>query len=129
MNRFRVGRAKTGLGLFATAPIARGAFIVEYFGERIPTPRAKARERMRGSRYIYEVNSRWSIDGAARGNLARYINHSCRPNAQAYIERGRIVLRGLRAIAPGEEIACDYGREYFELFIVPIGCKCAACAP
>ena len=129
MNRFRVGRAKTGLGLFATAPIARGAFIVEYFGERVPTPQAKARERMRGSRYIYEVNSRWSIDGAARGNLARYINHSCRPNAQAYIERGRIVLRGLGPIAPGEQITCDYGREYFELFIAPIGCKCAACAP
>ena len=41
---YRIGRSATGLGLFAIAPIRRGAFIVEYSGERIPTREAKARE-------------------------------------------------------------------------------------
>ena len=38
---YRVGRSATGLGLFATAPIEKGAFIVEYTGRRITNARAK----------------------------------------------------------------------------------------
>ena len=30
-------------------------------------------------------------------------------------------------IKPGEEIAYDYGKEYFEGIIKEIGCKCAKC--
>jgi len=37
---FRIGRSKTGLGLFATSPIRKGAFIAEYWGKRIPTKTA-----------------------------------------------------------------------------------------
>ena len=37
---FRTGRSRTGLGLFATAPIKKGAFIVEYKGRRLTTKQA-----------------------------------------------------------------------------------------
>jgi SET domain-containing protein len=123
----RIGRSITGLGLFATAPIRRGAFIVEYSGERIPTREAKARERTSRARYMFEINNRWTVDGSVRSNIGRYANHSCRPNAESALKRGKVILRALRAIEQGEEITYDYGEEYFELFIEPKGCRCAKC--
>jgi SET domain-containing protein len=124
---YRIGRSRTGLGLFATAPIERGAFIVEYKGRRISHAEA-ARREARGARYIYELDSRWSVDGSSRRNLARYANHSCRPNAESDVVKGKAILRAIKPIAPGEEITYDYGEEYFELFIAPIGCRCEGCA-
>ena len=55
---FRIGRSRTGLGLFATAPIKKGAFIVEYKGRKLTTEQADKLEA-RGNRYLYEINSRW----------------------------------------------------------------------
>ena len=122
----RVGRSATGLGLFAIKAIARNAYIVTYRGRVISTEEADRRER-HGARYMFELNRRWTIDGLPRHNLGRYLNHSCRPNAQAVLRKGRIVFVALRAIASGEEITCDYGREYFDYFFKKTGCRCAAC--
>jgi uncharacterized protein len=124
---YRIGRSATGLGLFATEPIAKGAFIVEYSGPRIPTKEAQAREARTGCRYMFEINSRWTVDGSVRRNIGRYANHSCRPNAESVLSKGKVVLRAIKAIKPGEEITYDYGREYFELFIKPKGCRCVKC--
>jgi uncharacterized protein len=123
---FRVGRATTGLGLFATARIEKGAFIVEYVGRRITTAEADRREA-RGAKYMYELNSRWTIDGSSRRNIARYANHACRPNAESDIVKGKVILRAIKTIEPGDEITYDYGPEYFDLIIKPMGCKCARC--
>ena len=124
----RVGRSATGLGLFAAKPIAKKAYIVTYRGKRIPTAEAHRREQRAGAKYMFEINRQWTIDGSSRRNLGRYINHSCRPNADAVLRAGRIVFVALRDIAPDEEITLDYGEDYFELFIKPSGCLCAACA-
>jgi SET domain-containing protein len=126
---YRVGRSRTGLGLFATAPIKRGAVIVEYTGPRISTKEARALEHERGARYMFEIDNRWTIDGSPRSNVARYANHACKPNAEAIDDRGRIYLRALRRIEPGVEITYDYGRSYFELFFAGGRCRCATCAP
>jgi uncharacterized protein len=128
LKNHRVGRSATGLGLFATVPIAKGGFIVEYFGRRIPTREAHRREAETGSRYMFEINSRWTLDGSTRRNVGRYANHSCRPNAESALVKGKVILRAIKAIAPDEEITYDYGPEYFELFIKPKGCRCARCA-
>jgi SET domain-containing protein len=122
----RVGRSATGLGLFAIKTIARKAYIVTYRGRVISTEEADRRER-HGARYMFELNSRWTIDGSPRHNLGRYLNHSCRPNAEAVLRKRRIVFLALRAIAPGEEITYDYGKEYFDYFFKKAGCRCAAC--
>ncbi len=124
----RVGRSATGLGLFAAKPIAKKDYIVTYRGRRIPTAEAQRRERRRAAKYMFEIDRRWTIDGASRRNLGRYLNHCCDPNAEAVLRAGRIVFVALRAIAAGEEITLDYGEEYFELYIKPLGCRCAACA-
>jgi SET domain-containing protein len=123
---FRVGRSRTGLGLFATLPIEKGAFIVEYRGRRISAAQARRREA-RGSRYMFELDARWTIDGSSRRNLARYANHACRPNAEAALVAGRLILRAKRRIRPGQEITYDYGKEYFDLFLADAGCRCAWC--
>jgi hypothetical protein len=123
----RVGRSRTGLGLFATTPIKRGVVIAEYTGRRIRTKEAREKERTRGARYMFEINSRWTIDGSPRSNVARYVNHACKPNAEAIEDNRRIFLRARRRIEPGEEITYDYGRAYFELFFADGGCCCATC--
>ena len=126
---FRVGRSRTGLGLFASEPIAKGALIVEYRGRRIPTPRAQEIERQRGSKYMFEIDARWTIDGSSRRNLARYVNHSCEPNAEAELVRGRMMYRALQTIPASEEITIDYGEEYYDLYLAKPGCRCATCIP
>lgn len=112
-----------GSGLFARQGFASGEFIAEYTGARIPTRSADAT----GSRYLFEVDAEWTIEGSDPSNIARYINHSCSPNAEADCIGGRILIFASRAIRPGEEICIDYGSEYFEEFIRPAGCKCPAC--
>ena len=125
---FRVGRSRTGLGLFATTPIAKGMPIVEYKGRRLSTREAHDRERRMGSKYMFELNGHWSIDGSSRRNLARYVNHACRANAEFALMKGKLMLRACKALASGDEITCDYGSDYFDLFIAPTGCRCATCA-
>ena len=67
---FRVGRSRTGLGLFATAPIKMRAFIVEYKGRKLPTAQAEKVEA-RGNRYLYEINSRGCVPSVALAGAKR----------------------------------------------------------
>jgi SET domain-containing protein len=123
---FRVGRSATGLGLFATKVIKRAAQIATYRGRRISVEEAERREQQ-GAKYMFELNSRWTIDGSPRWNVARYMNHSCWPNAKPVVRKGQIVLVALRCISPGEEITYNYGKEYYDYFIRNGGCRCAGC--
>lgn len=117
----RVGRSLSGLGLFATRAYKKGERIIEYFGRTL----TNAEEYSSRSKYLFEVNKRKTIDGAARENFARYINHSCTPNCEPEIERGRIYIDAIRSIKPGDEFTYDYGEEYFNEHIRPYGCRCA----
>ena len=123
-GRFAVKRSSVGLGLFARAPIERGALVVEYTGDLLPADEAYRR----GGRYLFEVNSRWIVDGSGRQNISRYINHSCRPNCEPRTRGMRILIYARRHIRAGEELTYDYGKEYFDELIKPVGCKCARCA-
>lgn len=126
---FRVGRAKTGLGLFATDVIRSGQTIVEYRGRRITAVEAWEIEQTGHNRYLFEVNKRWTIDGSSRRNLGRYVNHACAPNAYAVLRRtDKLEFAALRRIEPGEEITIDYGEDYFDLLLAPKGCRCMTCA-
>lgn len=124
---YRIGRSKTGLGLFATKPIKKGTKIIRYFGPMLDC--RKEKDDAVENKYLFQINNRWTIDGSVRKNTARYINHACRPNAESDVNsRKRTVhIRAIKNIAPGEEINYDYGTEYFKEYLKPIGCKCAAC--
>ncbi|QQO22926.1 SET domain-containing protein [Bradyrhizobium diazoefficiens] len=124
---YRVGRSKTGLGLFATKPIKKGTRIIRYFGPILDS-RIPAHDEIE-NKYLFELNGRWTIDGSVRKNLARYINHSCRPNAESDVRprERKVFIRAIRNIEPGDEINYDYGTDYFKAYLKPIGCKCASC--
>lgn len=124
----RVGRSKpgSGLGLFAMEPIKKGDFVIEYKGERISTEEADSR----GTKYLFEIDDKWTIDGSDRklANNSRYFNHSCKPNCEAEINEDDVVsFFALRNIREGGELTFDYGKEYFDEFIKPYGCKCDGC--
>lgn len=125
---YRVGRARTGLGLFATADIPPGKLLIEYTGTRIPTRQAREIDKRRANKYLFEIDNRFTIDGSARSNTARYVNHSCDPNTEAESNRGRLMFRTVRKIAEGEEITLDYGEEHMELYFGAGGCRCDMCA-
>lgn len=124
--RFAVRKSRPGLGhgLFATAALKKGDFVLEYTGRRVPTAQADTMP----SRYLFEIDRAWTIDGSSRSNIARYINHSCSPNCEGDIRDGRILIYAARDISKGEELTIDYGPEYFDEFIKPTGCKCGSCA-
>jgi uncharacterized protein len=124
---YRVGRSRTGLGLFATKPIKKGAKIIRYFGPLLDS--RKKKDDAIENKYLFELNGRWTIDGSVRKNIARYINHACKPNAESDVSarKRKVVIRAIKKIEPGEEINYDYGTDYFKAYLKPIGCKCDAC--
>jgi hypothetical protein len=124
---YRVGRSPTGLGLFATKPIKKGTKIIRYFGPLLDCKKKK--DDAIENKYLFELNDRWTIDGSVRKNIARYINHACKPNAESDVKprKRKVFIRAIKNIEPGEEINYDYGTDYFKAYLKPIGCKCAAC--
>lgn len=117
----RSGEGK-GQGLFATASYKKGEFVIEYTGKKISTKDAEYLT----TRYLFELDTDWTIDGSPRSNIARYINHSCDPNCESDVVDGRIIITAIKNIQVGEELSFDYGEEYYDEFIRPVGCKCGA---
>ena len=124
-SRFAIKKSLPGVGkgLFAVESIKKGERILEYTGEKIPTKEANESD----SRYLFEVDKNWTVDGPVPANLAGYVNHSCEPNTEAQIEDGRIFYYATCDIKSGEELTIDYGEEYFKEFIEPVGCRCDSC--
>ncbi len=109
-----VKKSSAGLGLFATAPIRKGTFIIEYVGPLLTNDQADKK----GGKYLFALGKDWTIDGTARTNIARYINHTCvKANCEPVQYSKRIRIRAKRNIKPGEELLYDYGKEYFDEYI------------
>ena len=118
----KVKRSSAGLGLFTTLPIKKGTTVIEYIGNRVLTSADI------DNRYIFNINTKWDIDGSPRWNTARYINHSCRPNCEAINRRDRIFIVAKKNIKAGEEISYNYGKGYFDSeYIGSSGCLCEKC--
>lgn len=133
-SNLRRGRSRVhGYGLFTRDFIPRGEAVIEYFGERITKAETRRREahqlalRAAGSEgcfYIFTVNERHDIDGNVPWNPARRMNHSCAPNCESHIVRGRVWIVARRDITPGEELTYDYGFAYAGWRNHP--CRCGA---
>jgi uncharacterized protein len=118
-----VKKGVNGLGLFTKVPMKKGDCIIEYMGEMLTADEANNR----GGKYLFEISSRRTIDGTNRKNIARYVNHSCRPNCEVDIIKGRVFIYAKRAVKEGEELCYDYGKEYWKEYIKPKGCRCEKC--
>lgn len=121
--KLKVKRSKAGLGLFADEDIPATVRIIEYVGNVCPSTNEKE------NKYIFNVSSKIDIDGSPRWNTARYINHSCEPNAESQVKKGHVWIYSLREIKKGEEIMYDYGEDYFNKILKPMGCLCNKCSP
>jgi SET domain-containing protein len=123
VDSLAVRRTATGLGLFTLKPIKAGKRIIEYTGIIITNEEADRK----GGKYLFGLNNKYTLDGSPRSNIARYVNHSCRPNCEAFVIGRRVWIYSARDIEAGEEITFDYGEAYFNEHIRPKGCKCGAC--
>jgi len=119
----RVRKSPTGKGLFTEESIPKDVRVIEYVGEEV----AEAKQYTINSKYLFETGKDKMINGNIRRNLAKYINHSCKPNCEAGVVRGRIYISSLRKIQPEEELTYNYGEEYFDAYIKPKGCLCLKC--
>ena len=102
-----------GKGAFALQFIAPAVRLIEYTGERVSHEVADARyaeEEAAGNYHtvLFSVDDNTVIDAGVNGNEARFFNHSCDPNCQSRIVRGRVYLESIRDIEPGEELTYDY---------------------
>ncbi len=124
-KKYVVKKASAGLGLFATVDFKKGDFIIEYTGERIPEEEANRR----GGKYLFELNDKWTIDGKGRENLARYLNHACKPSCEPELDEKEehIYIYAKRNIKAGEELTYHYGKMYFDDYIGNDNCLCLTC--
>ena len=100
-----------GWGVYATRAIPKNKRIIDYAGERITHKESSKREDRylkKGHIWCFTLNRRWVIDAGVGGNIARFINHSCKPNCYVEIKDGTIWIRAARTIRRGEELSYNY---------------------
>jgi len=105
-----------GFGLFAAQNINEGDLIVEYVGEKIDMDECNRRLCYFYSRdphsYIFSLNGKYVVDATRKGNVGRFINHSCEPNchSEKWEVDGnvRLGIFAQRKIEKHEEITIDY---------------------
>jgi len=103
--------------------IPKNKRIVDYAGEKITSKDSSPREEAylaRGHIWCFKLNNRWVIDAAVGGNIARFINHACKPNCYSHIVDGTIWIRAARSIRKGEELTYNYNTEG----AAEIPCRC-----
>ena len=110
----RIVRRRSGVhgwGVFALQAIPKNTRIIHYAGEKIRTRESRVREARyleRGHIWCFTINHLWVRDAAVGGNIARFINHACRPNCYSEVIGDTIWIRAGRTIAPGEELTYNY---------------------
>ena len=122
---------KKGLGLVAACNIKKGTKIINYVGNIITKKQTEENPKFDNSKpiYLFNLNSRYDLDGDVSWNTARLINHSCSNNCD-YDGKGlKLWVTAIKDIKKGEEITCDYGFSYdsdYKQF--PCNCRSINCA-
>ena len=135
MTVWKVRKSKVhGTGVFAQKDLNKGEKIIEYIGNKVTKSQGDKISENRikkylhskttGSVYIFELNSRYDIDGSPLFNKARYINHSCNPNCEVDIIDNQIWIISIKKIKKGEELNYDYGYPFDKDDYKDHICKC-----
>ena len=104
----------SGWGVFATQPIPKNKRIIDYAGEKIGNRESLKREKKylkQGHIWCFKLNRHYVRDAAVGGNVARYINHACKPNCYTQVSGDTIWIRAARNIRKGEELTYDYSTD------------------
>ena len=123
-----------GWGLFTKSDLPKDDPIVEYMGEIIRQPIGDMREQAydisgEGSCYMFRLDLQRIVDATKIGCMARFMNHSCQPNAYAKIisvdtDQGqdrKIVVFASRNITAGEEITYGKHKQEPSISAFPFG--------
>jgi len=100
-----------GWGVYTRLPITKNTRIIDYAGEKISHGESLRRERKqlaRGEVWCFTVDKRTVRDASVGGNVARFINHACKPNCYSHVIGDVVWIRAGRNIAAGEELTYDY---------------------
>jgi SET domain-containing protein len=103
-----------GWGVFALEKINKNKRIIHYAGEKIRVRDSLVREDrylMRGEIWCFRINRLFVRDAYVGGNLARFINHACKPNCYATVRGDTIWIVAARTIEAGEELSLHYNTE------------------
>ena len=101
-----------GNGVFAATDIPKGTRLIRYRGKILTHEQANRRygnDVDSGHTFLFTLNEKYLIDANEGGNIARWINHSCSPNCQAWViehdskdpKRDQVVIESKRAIHKG----------------------------
>ena len=84
--------AKKGWGLRCVEHIKSGTLVVEFVGDIVR--KSDVSQRMKEykklgvkNHYVMRMSESLAIDATKRGNLSRFINHSCEPNCELQMVR------------------------------------------
>jgi SET domain-containing protein len=113
----------SGWGVYTRESITKNSRIVQYAGEKITHRQSWPREEAQlaqGHIWCFKVNNRWVRDAAVGGNIARFLNHACKPNCYTHVIGDVIWIRAARNIRRGEELTYDYYTEG----AASIPCRC-----
>jgi hypothetical protein len=124
-----------GKGVFALCDLRADERLIEYVGEIITWEEALNRHPHDPTNpnhtFYFHIDDGRVIDAKHGGNSSRWINHSCEPNCEAdQTDDGRVFIKALRDIAPGEELFYDYGliidEPYTKKLKAEYACWCGA---
>jgi SET domain-containing protein len=124
---FRKKSGINNLGLFAKSDIKKGEKVIEYKGRKFTHKQVEEDDRFDNSKaiYLFTLNERYVLDGDTKTNTAKYINHSCDPNCEVDIIKGKIWIIAIKDIKKGNELSYDYGFGYDKDFR-QFPCKCGS---
>jgi SET domain-containing protein len=103
-----------GWGVFATETIPKNKRIIDYAGEKISNRESLKREARyldKGHIWCFKLTNRTAVDAGVGGNIARFINHACKPNCYVEIKNGVIWIRAARTIRKGTELNYNYNTD------------------
>ena len=82
MKLYRIKKSnidRKGRGLYATKDIKAGTRIIDYIGKIITKKQTNESDKFDNSKpiYLFNLSSKYDLDGDVPWNTARLINHSC----------------------------------------------------
>ena len=127
MKLYKVKKSKIdNQGVYAARNIKAGTRIIYYKGKIITKNETERNPKYDNDKaiYLFNLNSRYDLDGDFKYNTARLINHSCNPNCEVDIVENRIWISSIKTIKKGEELSYDYGYEFDKDDYKDHICKC-----